>query len=306
MGTGTYSSASWSTYSASVKSKSTKEIFSTDRLDKYLDPKEFTVREARDSEEHPSSTPIIIALDVTGSMGMIATYIAKTGLGVLFQEIIDRGPVKDPQLMFMALGDVYCDSTPIQVSQFESDNKIISQLEKIYVEQGGGGNSSESYDFPWYIASRRTVLDSWDKRKKRGYLFTVGDEMFPYGLKKDEIHRFTGDTAQDDLSAENLLKEAEQKFNVFHVVIEEGNFCRGVGASNVLKDWRTHLGQRVLPLSDHTKLSEVIVSTIQVVEGSDKTKVVDSWDGSTSVVVKKAIDTLVPSGTSTEEGLVTL
>lgn len=38
------------------------------------------VRECRDSEEHPETTPIIIALDVTGSMGRIPHDLVKNQL----------------------------------------------------------------------------------------------------------------------------------------------------------------------------------------------------------------------------------
>jgi len=288
-----------------VSSKSAAEIFTKSELDPYLDPKGFAVREARDSDEHPASTPIIVAVDVTGSMHMIAEVIAKKGLGTLFQEILDRKPVTDPQLMFMANGDAACDDAPIQASQFESDNRIVGQLEKIYIEHGGGGNSSESYDFPWYIAAKRTAIDSWEKRGKKGYLFTIGDELAPYGLTKEQIEKFTGDKIQANLSAAELLRMAEQKFHVFHLVVEEGNFCQGHGKDAVLTDWRKLLGQRVLPLADHTKLAEVIVSAIQVIEGEDKAKVEASWDGSTAVTVKRAINGLVGK-VNEEEGVVSL
>jgi hypothetical protein len=52
------------------------------------------------------------------------------------------------------------------------------------------------------------------------------------------------------------------------------------------------LGERALLLTDHTKLAEVIVSTIQVVEGANVDHVADSWDGSTAVVVRDAIRSL--------------
>ena len=64
------------------------------------------------------------------------------------------------------------------------------------------------------------------------------------------------------------------------------------------------LGQRVIMLSDHTKLGEVIVSAIEVNEGAIADDVIGSWDGSTSLVVKDAISGLHPTTTS-KAGLVT-
>jgi hypothetical protein len=261
-------------------------------MNSLLDPKGVKIREARDSDEHPASTPIIIGVDVTGSMGMIAETIAKSSLGTIFQEILDRKPVTDPQLMFMAIGDVRHDSAPLQVSQFESDNRIVQQLEKIYVEHGGGGNSSESYDFPWYFAARHTAIDSWEKRQKKGYLFTIGDEEAPYGLDKSHLKEFLGEDSQQDYTAEELLKMAEQKYHVFHIIVEEGDHCN-YAKDATFSTWAKLMGQRALHMANYTKLGEIIVSAIQITEGADKKAVVDSWDGTTSVVVNKAVSGLV-------------
>ena len=60
----------------------------------------------------------------------------------------------------------------------------------------------------------------------------------------------------------------------------------------VMSSWTPLLGQRVLKLSDHKKLAEVVVSAIQVNEGNDADAVVSSWSGSTSVVVARAVGAL--------------
>lgn len=132
MGHGTFDAHTYRTFSDSVKSKATDEIYSS-HFHKNLNPKGVKIRESRDSEDNPRSTPVIIALDVTGSMGMIADVIARTGLGTLFEAILDRKPISDPHLMFMGVGDANCDSAPLQVSQFEADKRIIEQLTQIYL-----------------------------------------------------------------------------------------------------------------------------------------------------------------------------
>ena len=59
-----------------------------------------------------------------------------------------------------------------------------------------------------------------------------------------------------------------------------------------MKSWTSVLGQRVLRLSDHTKLSEVIVSAIQINEGEDIDSVINSWSDSTADIVADATETL--------------
>ena len=209
--------------------------------------------------------------------------------------------------MFMAVGDAYCDRNPLQVSQFEADNRIVDQLTDIYLEKGGGGNDFESYDLPWYFAAQHTSIDCFEKRGKKGYLFTIGDEPAPPGITAAQIKKIFGDEATQNISSKELLAMAERTYHVFHIVVEEGSGCRG-NADRVVKSWEALLGQRVLRLSDHRKLSEVIVSAIQVIEGADKAFVASTWSGTTSVVVARAIESLgtdlVPTATGKKKGVV--
>lgn len=292
MGSGRWSADDWATYSRSTVDKSTSEIYKSSSLNNELNPKDILVRESRDSVDNPNSTAIIVGLDVTGSMGMIADSIARDGLGTLFEEILNRKPVSDPHLMFMALGDAAYDRHPLQVSQFEADARIIEQLTNIYLERGGGWNSTESYDLPWYFAATHTAIDCLEKRNKKGYLFTFGDEEAPLGLTTAQIKNIIGDDLQDNLNSKDILEMAQRMYHVFHIVIEEGSHAR-TRLDSVLNSWNNLIGQNVIRLSDYTKLSEVIVSTIQVIEGLNKEEVVNSWSGSTAVVVRKAIDSLV-------------
>jgi hypothetical protein len=287
MGGGTYDPQAYATHQSTIRSQSTQQVFAKRAIDKLLDPRGIVVRESRDGPDHPESTPIIVGVDVTGSMGYLAEEIAHNGLGTLFQELLDRQPVKDPQLMFMGIGDVYCDSAPLQVSQFESSNVIIPQLQSIYLEGGGGGNGSESYTMAWYFAARHTSIDSFEKRQKRGYLFTLGDDGFPPDLAPDIIHRFIGDELVENVSNRALLVELQRMYQVFHIVVNRKSYGDKTD-DHVYSSWNEVLGERALYLEDHTKLAEVIVSTIQVIEGADADVVAQSWSGDTALIVKQA------------------
>lgn len=268
MGAGSFDASAYRTFSATTAGKSTDAIYASRDLNKNLDPLGIKLRESRDSTDNPRSTPIIIAIDVTGSMGIIADVIAREGLGVLFKEILDRKPITDPHLMFMAIGDANCDRAPLQVSQFEADNRIVEQLTQIFLEHGGGGNNFESYNLPWYFAARHTEHDSMIKRGKRGYLFTIGDEEAPKALTKDQIKLFIGDSLEADVSPEEALSEAQRLYDVFHIIIAQGSHAQS-HPDRVKQSWNDLLGQHVIWLSDYKKLAETIVSTIEVVEGRD-------------------------------------
>ena len=214
---------------------------------------------------------------------MIADVIAREGLGTLFTSIIDRKPITNPHVMFMGIGDANFDQAPLQVSQFEADKSIIEQLTQLYLEHGGGGNNFESYNLAWYFAANHTVHDSYEKRAKRGYLFTVGDEEAPATLTRDQIKQITGDDVQADVTTAEILEAAQRFYDVFHIVIKEGNHARS-HYDRVMNSWLPLLGQRVIPLSDYTKLAETIVSTIEVAEGISAADSAARWGAASSVV----------------------
>ena len=107
---------------AGYASKAANEIFkqnSKRMAHESMMPNGIAFREARDSEAHPNSIPIILGLDVTGSMGHIPHELIKEGLPKLMGGII-QGGIPDPALLFLGIGDHECDRFPLQVGQFES------------------------------------------------------------------------------------------------------------------------------------------------------------------------------------------
>lgn len=307
MGSGRWSADDWKSYSSThidnaSATTGSRGIYKSSKLDATLDPKNLknAVRESRDSVDNPFSTPIIVGLDVTGSMSRLLDYIAREGLPKLAAEIYDRKPVQDPHVMFMGIGDAVCDTAPLQATQFEADIKIAQELTKIWLEGGGGGNNFEGYALAWYFAAQHTSIDSMEKRGEKGYLFTIGDDGPTTSLTKAQAQRFFGDTLERDLTGEELLTMASRKYEVFHLCLENG----GSSSESVTKRWKDLLGERAISVSDHTKIGEIIVSLLQVLAGVDKKAVVDSWDGTTSLVVNQAIKDLNTTGGNASGGLV--
>ena len=277
MGRGRWDDDSRTVYkSFSLSAASTndvRDVYTSRSIKSALDPKGITVRESCDSEDNPNSNAIIIGLDVTGSMGMIAHELAKDGLGTLIEGIIDQQPVDDPHIMFMAIGDEVYDSAPLQVSQFEPDIRIVQQLKDIYVEGGGGGNNVEGYHLPWYFAANYTKIDCFSKRGRKGYLFTLGDELPPKELKKEHISKIFGIPVQSGISSAELLTAAQQQYHVFHLIVEQGNYASRA-LEKVKGEWRDLLGNRAILLSDFTHMSQVILALMEVSEGADPEQVV--------------------------------
>lgn len=293
MGYGGYSAKDWDDFSTTrayhSSKTTTRDIYSKTRLDESLDPTKFTIRESVDSEDNPQSTPVIIGLDVTGSMSPVLDSIARKGLKTVCEEIYNRKPINDPHICVLGIGDVECDRSPFQATQFEADIAIFEQLEKIYLEGGGGGNNHESYILAWYFAKYRTKTDSFSKRGVKGHIFTVGDEEITPQIDSDAFKTFLNDSQMRTFAAPELFDLVYPEWNVFHIIIKEG-YHASRSFDSVYKSWCDVIGkQRTIPIDDHTKIGEIIVSTLEMAAGKTLDEVADSWDGSTSIIVKDAL-----------------
>lgn len=266
------------------------QLYDRRRIDSTLDPRNIKLRESRDSEANPNSTPIILGLDVTGSMGSIAVKFATKIIGDLMVDVYEHEYVSDPHIMFMGIGDVYSDSAPLQVSQFEADIRISTELDKLWLEGGGGGNNNESYTLPWYFAANYISADAIEKRGKKGYLFTFGDECIPGDLSASDLAKIFGKdqpSQQSRISTKELFDEVSKNWNVFHVVIEEGSYASRA-LPRVVNSWYNVLGNRTLRLDNYNYLKDVIIAAIRVAEGVDPEDVI-AESGDKKETVRKAL-----------------
>lgn len=256
MGGGTWLKSDFTAYSHSVGRSvdfegtvttsyaSAKEAYTKRSLDSSMNPRiaKNMMRECRDSEEHPNTVPIILALDVTGSMGQTAIEVSKE-LNTIVKGVADQ--IKDAEFMIMGIGDILWDSSPIQYSQFESDVRIAQCLDNIYFEHGGGTNEYESYTAAWYVGLHRTDCDCW-KRGRKGLILTIGDEVINPKLHGRQLMAALGeDHMQGDVGTEALYESVSEKYDIGHFVVQHlfgrenyyekcaRSFANVIGAQNV-------------------------------------------------------------------------
>ncbi len=215
-------------------------------------------RESRDSDAHPNSNAVAVFFDVTGSMHTVPRILQKS-LCKLMGLTVRRGYLDDPAVLVGGIGDATCDIAPLQVGQFESGNEIEGDLNRLFLEGGGGGQQTESYELALYFLARKTSIDCYEKRGKKGYAFLIGDEM-PYSrVKRREVKRVFGDRLQADIPIRDILNEAREKFEIYYIL---PNLTSYYDDPRILACWRALLGQNVLMLEDPAGISELIASTI--------------------------------------------
>ena len=270
MGYGSYSAADWSKLKTSRQLSNTNsvgEVFKRKSCDPKYDPRYIGTRECFDSDDHPSSTPIVVGLDVTGSMGYLAVEVATKALNELIMKLYSTGSIEDPALMCAAYGD-YRDVSPVQVTQFESDIRIAEQLLELYFENGGQGDVVPTC--LWHFLANHTNIDAIKKRNQKGFVFTIGDNAT---IRRDISPAITISNVMGDESnaktPEDVLKEAEKKFHLFHIMI---------GGDNTYNRQLMNGHAMTIQKTDIDLIPQIIISTIQLQNGKHRKDVLNQWD----------------------------
>jgi hypothetical protein len=238
-----------------------EQVFKQQRIHPLMDPKGVKVRECRDGAEHPQSLGIVFALDVTGSMGAIPRLLAKEQLPT-FMQILGACGVRDPQILFLAVGDATTDHAPLQVGHFETTAELMDQwLTRSWLEGNGGGNAHESYELALYFLAQHTEMDCWVKRKKRGFLFMTGDELPYETLSKNIAEAIVGDRLDGDLKLEEIVAELQKTFVPFFIIPDAQRRAKCEGR------WRQVLGDNVLCADDPKDIVFVAAGALLLSEG---------------------------------------
>jgi hypothetical protein len=261
MGYGYYSHAAHAAIAHARVDLPLQDVFAQTNCHPLMNPHGIRLRESRDSADHPHSLGIAFALDVTGSMGAIPELLARRELPN-FMKILAACGVADPQVLFMAVGDATCDRASLQVGQFESTAELIDQwLTWTFLEGGGGGQDTESYELALYFLAQHIEMDCVQKRKKRGYAFLTGDEL-PYPkVSRHQVDTLMGDRLDRDIEVEKVVSALNEKFHPFFLVPDEGRRAR------CERRWRDLLGDHVICLESPEDTCWAAASLVVLTEG---------------------------------------
>jgi hypothetical protein len=272
MGDGAYSSTASATRSLLRDSTGTSAFFHdtevragrTTALHESLNLAVKPIRESLDVVGKAPATPILVFLDVTGSMSRFPHEVIRE-LHKLGAMVAERGIVTDPQFCFAAIGDANSDRAPIQVGEFEADDERAEAcLANIYLEgNGGGGQPRESYELALYFAANQTRTSA-ETRGEKGFMFIIGDEGFYPTVSAAQVNKYMGGGLQEDLSTADVAHDAQEKWHIFLIRPD------GVGHYQNMQiedDWKSILEpQHVM----HAGLDDIlaqIAGTISVVSG---------------------------------------
>jgi len=137
--------------------------------------------------------PIVVAIDVTGSMSNWPK-IMWDKMPMFYGQILMKNYATNPTLSFCAIGDAISDKAPLQVCQFAQGTDIDTWISKIFLEGGGGPGSYESYELAAFYYSH---MFSWEGQPepdyegtyhgKKGYFILTGDEHFYPTIKGSQV-----------------------------------------------------------------------------------------------------------------------
>jgi hypothetical protein len=198
-----------------------------------------------------SKNPLIIAVDVTGSMSSWPG------------ESFDRLPLlyntlsqyrEDLEICFVAIGDEKVDRWPLQVTDFASGYDLEQLLGSLYGE-GGGGDAPESYGlFAHWVNTHVTIPDL----DEAPFLIVFGDiDMHPE-ISADAVSHYLGDSPQSDLDSIDEWQKLTKKWNTWF--LRRPTRHKG---DRVDKQWSEAIGgQKVFHIEDEQRAVDYVMGLI--------------------------------------------
>jgi hypothetical protein len=197
-----------------------------------------------------SPTPLVVGVDVTGSMGEWPKLIFQK-LPVLYNEAKLHLP--DLDISFCAIGDANIDQFPLQVCDFKKGKELEEHINSLYPEAGGGGGTKESYELAAYFYARHCRLPA----AKRGLFVFCGDEGFYERIKVNTVKKMIGDTLSQDVDSFVVFAELKKRFDVYILRVPFGEPEKD---QLIQEQWQRALDrQAVLRMDDPKRIVDCII-----------------------------------------------
>ncbi len=155
-----------------------------------------------------SKNPLIIAVDVTGSMSSWPGEIFDR-LPLLYNTLSQYRP--DLEVCFAAIGDAGCDQWPLQTTSFAGGFDLEQLLGSLYGE-GGGGDAPESYGLfaHWVNGHVR-----FPELEEQPFLIVFGDITMHQVVPKAQIEQYLGDGQAQDVDSIDAWRTVCRRWNTW-------------------------------------------------------------------------------------------
>jgi hypothetical protein len=198
-----------------------------------------------------SSNPLIIAVDVTGSMADWPF------------EIFDRLPLlyntlsqyrENLEICFAAIGDAGVDRWPLQVTTFASGFDLEQLLGSLYGE-GGGGDAPESYGlFAHWVNTHVEVPDLAEKP----FLIVFGDAPMHAEVPQGQIAHYMGDGVGGGVDALRAWQRVGKTWNTWFLRRPTGR-----PGDQVDQQWGRAIGeQKIFHIEDEQRAVDYAMGLI--------------------------------------------
>ena len=190
-----------------------------------------------------SKNPLIVAIDVTGSMASWPAEIFDR-LPLLFNTLAQYRP--DVEICFAAIGDAAVDKWPLQVTSFASGFDLEQLLGSLYGE-GQGGDAPESYGlFAHWVNTHVKIPASLEEMP---FLIVFGDVHMHPKIAKGQVEHYLGDKAHGDIDSLAAWGQVTQKWNTWFLRRPGGK--RG---DKIDEQWGQAIGaQKVFHIEDEQR-----------------------------------------------------
>jgi hypothetical protein len=198
-----------------------------------------------------STNPLIVAVDVTGSMASWPFEIFDR-LPLLFNTLSQYR--EDLEICFAAIGDANCDQWPLQVTTFASGFDLEQLLASLYGE-GRLGDAPESYGlFAHWVNTHVEIPNATEPP----FLIVFGDVTMHPTIPRAQIAEYLGDSVGRNVDALKAWQQVARKWNTWFLRRPTGK-----PGDTVDQQWHQAIGsQKVLRIADEQRAVDYAMGLI--------------------------------------------